>query len=266
MDVEQTNILCCCLCQTSCSNNPHHCSSSLQSWDKTQGFVFNPPWSLQSCRNRIWIGMLYLASGAAQTQQPSQATTAANTTFVESPSPHCTALPGRACCCPAWLPSKWERAAWLKSCLCQALICCRVCRALYASTRLRCNESSINYCANNAPLIWMLSVLWEQQPSKALLSTSFHPQTTGQALWKSEFACGENCSICDKSSLAGADTHSPTVPSPHALIAHRKGMIEGSMLGNTGNHSSNPLWSLSVMPHNLDISHSVCSLQTRYAG
>lgn len=44
------------------------------------------------------------------------------------------------------LPSKQE----LKSCLCQAPVCSRVCRALYASTRLRCNESSINYCANNA--------------------------------------------------------------------------------------------------------------------
>lgn len=60
----------------------------------------------------------------------------------------------------------------LKSCLCQALICCKACRALYASTRLRCNESSINYCADNAPLIWMLSVLWKQQPSKA--STAEH--------------------------------------------------------------------------------------------
>lgn len=58
----------CALCQTSCSNNPQHCSSSLQSWDRTQCFVFNPPWSLQSCSNRIWIWMLCLASWAAQTQ------------------------------------------------------------------------------------------------------------------------------------------------------------------------------------------------------
>lgn len=38
------------------------------------------------------------------------------------------------------------------------------------------------------------------------------------------------------------------------------------MLGNTGNHSSNSLWTLSVMPHNLDTSHPVYSLKTRYSG
>lgn len=43
-------------------------------------------------------------------------------------------------------------------------------------------------------------------------STAEHPQTTGQTLWKPEFALGENGPICAKCSLAGADTHSRTVP------------------------------------------------------
>lgn len=212
MDVEQTNILCCCLCQPSCSNNPHHCSSSLQSWDRTQRLVFNPPWSLQSCRTGFGSESLYLASRAAQNSAAFSGHLCCkhNLCGIPSSSLHSPSWQGLLLS-SLWLPSKWERAACLKSCLCQALICCRLHRALYASTRLRCNESSINYCANNAPLIWMLSVLWKQQPSQALLSTSC-PQTTAQTSCKSGFALGENCSVCDKASLARADTHSPTVP------------------------------------------------------
>lgn len=133
-----------------------------------------------------------------------------------------------------WLPSKWERTVWLKSCLCQALICCRLCRALYASICLRCNESSINYCVNNAPLIWMLSVLWKQQPSKALLSTS-------SRLKHLDKPCGNLNLLLEKIAPSMTNppwleqTHpAPLCLSPHTLVAHRKGMIAGSMLGNMG--------------------------------
>lgn len=70
-------------------------------------------------------------------------------------------------------------------------------------------------------------------------STAEHPQTTGQTLWKPEFALGENGPICAKCSLAGADTHSTLCLSP--FVAHRKGLSAGSVLGNAGNHRSNSL-------------------------
>lgn len=146
-------------------------------------------------------------------------------------------------------------------CLCQALICCKACRALYASTRLRCNESSINYCADNAPLIWMLSVPWKQQPSKASTAEHLLPSSNNWTNLVQSWICSWRKLLHLWQILLGWSRHTLCL-SPRAFVAHRKGMIAGSMLGNAGNHRSNSLWSLPVMPHNLDIKHTVCSLRT----
>lgn len=146
MDVEQTNIPCCCLCQTSCSNNPHHCTPHCRAGTKPNALCPIHPGACRAAETGfgseccIWLHKQlkfgsFLRPPLLQTQplwSPSSS--------LHSPSWQGLLLSSLG------LPSKQE----LKSCLCQAPVCSRVCRALYASTRLRCNESSINYCANNA--------------------------------------------------------------------------------------------------------------------
>lgn len=82
----------------------------------------------------------------------------------------------------------------------------------------------------------MLSVLWKQQPSKALLSI----------LKQLDKPCGNLNLLLEK--MAPSVPNAPWLEQTHTaplclspFVAHRKGLSAGSVLGNAGNHRSNSL-------------------------
>lgn len=105
----------------------------------------------------------------------------------------------------------------------------------------------------------MLSVLWKQQPSKALLSI----------LKQLDKPCGNLNLLLEK--MAPSVPNAPWLEQTHTahcaflLLLHTgRDWVQDlcwEMLGITGAIPSDPfLW------HNLDINHPVCSLKTRYSG